>query len=306
MKRVIFVVLGAVLTILGATGIVIYQVELRRQAEELRVRAAAEEGKVQEEQGQVEELKKQLEEEKRLARESQLKLAEEVKRRVEEEARRRDEAREAARRLAQDKTRRRPSAGEKMEATLESTKKSSSQQEVVREQKPAGRASETKQPASEPRERREPGTVSARFNLDPRRAKEIRVAHVHMGDVVTVRVRRAGGADRKLYVGLAPLDLFADASSRSQGRGVSDEPPLIATPVNDHDEFVISPPRKIDPRFVGNLNSREGAILTIGLDPRTVNRRPHNLYSTPGAGRYELEVVIRPGNNWGIKPRSLL
>lgn len=304
MRRVVFVVVGAVLIILGATGIVIYQIELRRQAEELRAKAAAEEGRVLEEQGQVEALKQQLEEEKSRVRESELKLAEEVKHRVEEEARRRDEAREAARRLAQEKARRQPSGGEKLGATQGGAKKSS--QEVLRDQKAAERAPDTRQPASEPRERRASGTVTARFQLDPRRAKEIRVAHVHMGDVLTVRVRRTGNADRKLFVGLAPLHLLADASPRARGGRTSEEPPLIATPIRDQDEFVISPPRKLDPRFVENLDSREGAILTIGLDPRSVNRTPHRLYSTPGAGGYEVEVVIRSGNNWGIKPRSLL
>jgi hypothetical protein len=127
-----------------------------------------------------------------------------------------------------------------------------------------------------------------------------------MGDKVRVRIKRSNGADERIYVGLAPLGFFADASPAnmrwpSWGAPAS----LVIMPMRDRDGFRISPPHDIDRDLVGAMSSRDGAILTIGVQSRGRRGMGRHGASFP-EGTYQVEITIEADNRWDISPRSLI
>jgi hypothetical protein len=139
-----------------------------------------------------------------------------------------------------------------------------------------------------------------RFEFDPRRNHEIRVARVHFGDRVVVKVRRVGDADHEVYLGFGLPDSYETRSYRGWSVGGGEE---VITPIRDSDQLILSAGDKYGPWLTSRLDSRNGEVLRIGTRPPGYLRTRYSRYDH---GYYEIEMRIYPDNRWNIRPRSLL
>ena len=139
-----------------------------------------------------------------------------------------------------------------------------------------------------------------RFEFAPQRNREIRVARVHFGDRIVVKVRRVGDADREMYIGFGLPDTYETHSYRGWSAGGAEE---VITPIRDSDQLTLSAADKYGPGLTGRLDSRDGEVLRIGARPPGYARTRFSRYDQ---GYYEIEMRIYPDNRWNIRPRSLL
>ncbi len=151
-------------------------------------------------------------------------------------------------------------------------------------------------------ESRQPVTI--RFAFDPEHGRDVKVARVHFGDRVVIKVRRFGPGDRQIYLG---FDLPERNSERSRyyGRKVRKTHSVI-TPVNDSDQLTINSEELFGPSLTGSLDSKEGAILKLGAKHPGRQQRFANGNYQGGNERCEVEIRIYSGNRWNLRPRSLL
>jgi len=146
--------------------------------------------------------------------------------------------------------------------------------------------------------------VTIKFVFDPEHGRDIKVARVHFGDRVVIKVRRFGPANRQIFLG---FDLPERTSGRSysySGRVVRKSSSVI-TPVSDSDQLTISGKELFGPSLARRLDSKDGAILKVGAKHPGRQRFDHDLYRGDN-GRCEVEIRIYSGNRWNLKPRSLL
>ncbi len=136
--------------------------------------------------------------------------------------------------------------------------------------------------------------ISLRFSFKPGRQRDIRVARVHLGDRIVIKVRRVGRAERQIYLG---FDLPGQAADRSYSNGerMARRSRAVITPVRDSDQLVLKAESRFGQALSSRLDSREGAVLRLGAKPA------RNSYDQ---GYYDIQMKIYPGNRWNIKPRS--
>jgi hypothetical protein len=146
--------------------------------------------------------------------------------------------------------------------------------------------------------------VVIRLRFDPALNREMRVAIVHSGDRINVRVRRAGQANCKLYLTFGfpdafEMDAFETDSYLEWSAG------FRLAPAPARDVHLISPARAddFDVDLPGGLDSKEGAVLKLGADCSGCGRL--QMYQDE-LRRYEIEVRIYPGKRWNIRPKSLV
>jgi hypothetical protein len=139
-----------------------------------------------------------------------------------------------------------------------------------------------------------------RVALDPVRNQRIRIARVHTGDRVSIRIRRPGGSQGRVYLA---FNVYRDFMRRPYDYRIA--PGAVITPVRNDDMLTLTPSRQFGSELSRRLASKEGAILEIGTDygpyPGPFIRR---LGFEPG--RFEIEIRIYGDNRWNVKPRSLL
>jgi hypothetical protein len=131
------------------------------------------------------------------------------------------------------------------------------------------------------------------------------MAHVHVGDKVSIRTKRPTRGAGGIYMGLSPLNFMAAVSPWGLPPPWAAPPSPVVLTVEDKDSFRLSPPTSLGPEWAGTLSTREGAVLTIGVGAHSRKATPLHGRPTRG-GIYEIEVTIETGNRWGIPPRSLL
>jgi multidrug efflux pump subunit AcrA (membrane-fusion protein) len=300
-KRRVFIILGMVLIALGSWGVIYSQLDLSRQRETAKAKAAEEQRMAEEERTKAEELSRLAELEKQKNNELEIKRAEEDRLR-EEAARRRLESEEKMRRRSsQRKGEREPEEGiSKSQSRIakaeprQGARPPDSQPDRL--ERSALNRSQGRSTADEFEGRSQRPTV-IRFTFDPRRDKEIPAAHVHVGDVVSIRIRGLEGTEPPLYVGLAPVRMAANSRAPKE-TDLSRLRPAIATRVDEQDQFKISVPPSLDRTSARIMESRAGAALSVSTGFGSKRRSPR--------GAYEVEIEIENGNPWNIKPRSLL
>jgi hypothetical protein len=282
-KRRVFIILGIVLIALGSWGVIYSQLELSRQQEALKAKTA-EEGRIaEEERAKAEELSRLAELEKQKNIELELKRAEEE--RLREEA--------AFRRAETEAAMRRKSA---QAPELRGGSKASEAQ-PDRTDRTAVDRSQRRPTGGEPSGRAQRPTV-IRFTFELKRDREVSIAHVHVGDLVTVRYQGLEGTEPPLYVGLAPVGMAATSSRQPNQTDFGRTRTAIATRVIDNDQFRISVPPKLDRSSAKIMESRAGAALRVSTGFGSMRRS--------SSGAYEVEIEIETGNPWNIQPRSLL
>lgn len=282
-KRRFFIILGTVLIALGSWGLIYSQLELSREREALKAKAAEEQRLAEEERAKAEELSRQAELEKQKNIELELKRAEEERLR-EEAALRRAETEAALQRRS-------PQASQ----PRGSTRPSDSQ--VDRSERASLERSQKRSAGGEYAKSGQRPTV-IRFTYDPRRDREVTVAHVHVGDVVTVRIRSLEGTERPLYIGLAPVRVAANSTRAPGEADLGRLRPAIATRVGNYDQLTIAVPPNLDRSSARIMESRAGAALSVSTGFGSMRQSAR--------GVYEVEIEIENGNPWNIKPRSLL
>lgn len=303
------IIFGLALTFFGVVGLALFYGEVQRHQQESRAAAAQEIRRQTEQAAVTEELKRQIDEERVRALQARLNLLNEEKLRNEEAARHKREIEELEGRIKQRHSASTPPKSTSVAGPVVSAHKSpyTPKKSGERPKAPQSPAKSNPEEISDTALKRSPaqGTVTLRVNLDAFTPPEIRVAHVHMGDKVSVRVKRRNGADETVYVGLAPLSFFADASPKMRWPGWGTPPSLVIMPVRDRDGFKILPPHHIDRDLVGAMSSRDGAILTIGVESRGRRGMGRHGASFP-EGAYQVEITIEADNRWDISPRSLI
>jgi hypothetical protein len=144
-------------------------------------------------------------------------------------------------------------------------------------------------------------TVVIRFHFDPAQEREINVAQVHLGDSISVRVRRFGQADLGLHLAFAVPDTLETGAWRQWSTGSRR---AAVAPIHDIDRIALTADRDFGVALIRKLDSKEGAVLKLGAD---FPAGPAAQYRSPaGWGGYVIEMRIYPGNRWNIKPRSLV
>ncbi len=133
--------------------------------------------------------------------------------------------------------------------------------------------------------------VVIRIRYNPARTSEIRVARVHFGDRVVLKIRRIGNAERQIYLTFSLPDGYA--SNRRVSRFAA-----VITPVNDNDQLSLTAQRDFGPDLTEKLDSKKGAVLKLGSRESSFSRYDR--------GYYEIEMKIYPGNRWNIRPRSFI
>ncbi len=145
--------------------------------------------------------------------------------------------------------------------------------------------------------------VVIRFHFDPAQGREINVAQVHLGDSISVKVRRLGQVDLGLYLAFAIPNTLETGAWRQWSTGSRR---AAVAPIHDIDRIVLTADRDFGVALIRKLDSKEGAVLKLGAD-YPVGR---SLYAPRGGpagwGGYVIEMKIYPGNRWNIKPRSLV
>ena len=145
--------------------------------------------------------------------------------------------------------------------------------------------------------------VVIRFRFDPAQQREINVAQVHLGDSISVRVRRRGLANLGLHLAFAVPDTLETDAWRQWSTGARR---AAVAPIHDTDRIVLTADGDFGVALIKKLDSNEGAVLRLGADYPA----GHNLGAPRGGpagwGGYVIEMRIYPGNRWKIKPRSLM
>lgn len=288
------------------------EAEKQRAMDAERKLTAAEEARRREE----EKIRQRHEEERQARRkkeaEERQKIAEEERiRRKQEEERQASGKKEAEerQRLAKEEKRRQQ----------ETERQRQQQAKAPRSAKPLATTGQVRRPGltaeqernlrtAEDRERareKQARTTVIRVDLDSAGAKEIKVARVHAGDRVTIRVQRTDGANQSLYVGLAPLSLFPYPSEhialRDSRSGAST---LVSTPIKDIDQLTIIPEPRLGTWITKAIESKEGVVLNVGIGNSPTHHGGRASYARRGS--YRIEISIYSDNRWNIKPRSLL
>ena len=270
--------------------------EEARRGEEDRIR------RMQDEERQAKR-KRESEERRKIAQEERLSLARDAER----EAREKKEAQER-RKLTKEQKKRQPEAVERQRQakTLQNGKQQAKagqtrQPGLTSEQERHLRAAEDRERAREKQAR----TTVIRIELDPTRTRELKVARVHAGDRVSVKVRRMDGANQSLYVGLAPMSLFPYPSVHPGARDSrSATSALISTPIRDTDQLTIVPEPHLETWITKAIQSKDGVVLNVGIGSGPTHPARRASYSRRGL--YRIEISIYSDNKWNIKPRSLL
>ncbi|MGA2025523.1 MAG: hypothetical protein ABSH17_00455 [Syntrophobacteraceae bacterium] len=145
--------------------------------------------------------------------------------------------------------------------------------------------------------------VVIRFHFDPAQEREINVAQVHLGDSISVRVRRLGQAYLGLYLAFAIPHTLETPAWRQWSTGSRR---AAVAPIRDIDRIDLTADRDFGVALIRKLDSKEGAVLRLGADYPA----GHNLGAPRGGpagwGGYVIEMRIYPGNRWNIKPRGLV
>lgn len=307
-SRAVFIIIGLMLVASGSMGIVLYDREHTKQQEENQARVAEEQQRVQAEQKKAQDLSAQLEAEKQRAldAEQKLKAADEARRKQEEINRKKQEEERLAKKKKEGEDRLKQAAQQKPNRRGAAPMQNAKAARSKKVEKVSGRAPlpplspkqdkymsgfEDRERAKEKREK----TTYIRFELDPSRGREIRVARLHAGDRVSIKVRRMVGADQSLYVGLAPM------AGSEFGRGGA---PLVATPIKDRDHLTIAPEASFGSDMMRAIDSRDGVVLNVGVGRPSGYREERESYGR--GGFFLVELSIYSDNRWNIKPRSLL
>ncbi len=145
-----------------------------------------------------------------------------------------------------------------------------------------------------------PSPVVLRFNFDPAEKREIDVARVHLGDSISVKVRRFGQADLSIHLAFAVPDTVETGAWREWNAGPRRS---VIVPIKDVDRIALTAQGDFGAALRSKLDSKEGAVLKLGAD---YPRGPRALVHPHGPGGYEIEMTIYPGNRWNIKPRGLV
>ena len=166
------------------------------------------------------------------------------------------------------------------------------------------------------------------FSLRAGEASKARVAVVHLGDQISVTVKRGPGANETFYLGLGPLEEYASLAPQNVNSHGPDganrpftpwvppwhllaaEPPrfpnqpvYVHTPINGQVRKTVTLEATNDPQFTKCLQTREGVILYVGTALATA---PGYISARPmGQGTYQVEVSIYRDNQWQIAARSL-
>lgn len=158
-----------------------------------------------------------------------------------------------------------------------------------------GSRSHAKEAASPARQ-----AVTMRISLDPVRNTHIRLARVHSGDRVTIRIRRIGDPRGRVYLA---FNIYDDLLRRRYDFGTPSG--ALVTPVRDDDHLTLRASNQFGPELSRRLDSKDGAILELG----TVYDRyryPYFQQSAFEQGRFDIEIRIYTDNRWNIRPRSFL
>ena len=142
--------------------------------------------------------------------------------------------------------------------------------------------------------------VVIRFRFDPAAKREINVARVHFGDSVSVKVRRFGQADLRLYLAFAVPNIVQTRAWQGWSAGTRRE---VTAPILDTDRISLTADGYFGTALTKELDSKEGAVLKLGADYPPGRG---SLFQPPRQGSYEIEIRIYPGNRWNIRPRSLV
>lgn len=142
--------------------------------------------------------------------------------------------------------------------------------------------------------------LTVRFSFDPGRNKQIKVARVHAGDRVAIKIRRVGRPDSRLYLA---FNTYEESMPRlyDYGRGAG----TVITPVRDDDLLTLAASRQFGPELSRRLDTRQGAVLELGTGYHHY-RNPFFQQARYEQGRFEVEIKIYADNKWNIKPRSYL
>ena len=143
--------------------------------------------------------------------------------------------------------------------------------------------------------------VVIRFHFDPAQKREINVAQVHLGDSISVRVRRFGQADLGLHLAFAVPATLETGAWRQWSTGFRR---AAVAPIHDIDRIALTADRDFGVALTRQLDSKEGAVLKLGAD---YPAGPGGQFQRPAMwGGYLIEMRIYSGNRWNIKPRGLL
>lgn len=294
MKKAWFLIaMGLTLVGLGSTGLALFHIEMQRRQEESRAIAAIEAKRVEEQQTHIQELKKKLDQERSAALERRFRLLAEKRGREEEVAKLRREVQALTARVSRQAPQR------------ESRKGADPSREPLKSQQLANESLQRDDEAGARVRPRSGRSLTLSVDLDPLRSPDVRIAHVHAGDKVTIRTKRPTRGAGGIYVGLSPLNFMAAVSPWGLTPPWAAPPSPVVLTVKDRDSFRLSPPASLGPEWVNTLWTREGAIMTIGVGAHGRKTAPFQGRPTRG-GIYEIEVTIETANHWGIPPRSLL
>ncbi len=141
--------------------------------------------------------------------------------------------------------------------------------------------------------------VVIRFHFDPAAKREIDVARVHFGDLISVKVRRFGQADLRLHLAFAVPDTVETGAWRGWSAGSRR---VVVIPIQDTDRISLTADRDFGVVLTRDLDSKKGAILKLGADYPPGRR---SLIYQHERGAYEMEMKIYPGNRWNIKPGAI-
>ena len=142
--------------------------------------------------------------------------------------------------------------------------------------------------------------LTVRFSFNPGKNKQIKVARVHSGDRVAIKVHRVGHPDSRLYLAFNTYEESL-RGLYDYGRG----PGAVVTPVSDNDLLTLAVSRQFGPELSKRLDTREGAVLELGTGYHHY-RNPFFHQARYEQGRFEVEIKIYADNKWNIKPRSYL
>jgi hypothetical protein len=142
--------------------------------------------------------------------------------------------------------------------------------------------------------------VTVRFSFDPLKNREIKVARVHLGDRISIKVHRVGQPGNRIYL---VFNVVGNSMRKQSDYGRSSG--AVITPVRDDDQLTLMDSRQFGPELLRRLDSKEGAVLELGTGYHQ-NRLPPPHRSAYERGHFEIEMKISADNRWNIKPRSFL
>lgn len=284
-NRFVLVLLGVLLVLLGSSGMAFFRYETARQNEEYRAGIEVEKVRADEERSRAEDLMRQLEEERQRFSRLEAGLAAE-----QERGRRVSEQLEKLRRQSENRRASTAGGSEKEPGRDGKTGQNEPKKQI---------AAESKAGAQQERKR-----TRIRFNLYPDEDREVRIAHVHPGDTVKVRVRRMGRAGARLYAGLSPNGKPSRNPGVPSVDGSYYPSSLLTMPIRDEDRFTVSAVEAPFPGTVGASGRKTGVILNIGIALPPMPPLPYS--PLHDRGWYKVEVDIDADNEWGIQARSLI